>query len=155
MKALAAQIDCRFGNNGDGTVTDYETGWQWERKRGVFGGLCVLNDKHCTNLTFTYGEAVDFVDADSDGTVVTCFLGYCDWRLPTLRELRSILIEPCIAAPCIDPVFGSTAPGRYWSATAFVSPGFGLRNVDFATGSTTGGSSPNFEYYVRAVRPGL
>ena len=31
-QATAAAIACRYGVNGDGTVTDYDTGLQWEQK---------------------------------------------------------------------------------------------------------------------------
>ena len=31
-KATAAAIACRYGVNGDGTATDYDTGLQWEQK---------------------------------------------------------------------------------------------------------------------------
>jgi hypothetical protein len=32
VQATAAAIACRYGVNGDGTVTDYDTGLQWEQK---------------------------------------------------------------------------------------------------------------------------
>jgi hypothetical protein len=35
------------------------------------------------------------------------------------RELESILLAPfpCGTSPCVDPIFGPTAPELYWSAT--------------------------------------
>ena len=55
------------------------------------------------------------------------FAGHDDWRLPREagisatgdRELESILLAPfpCGTQPCIDPIFGPTAPDLYWSAT--------------------------------------
>ena len=44
-KATKAAIACRYGDNGDGTVTDYDTGLQWEQKDGEVGGsACILVD---------------------------------------------------------------------------------------------------------------
>jgi hypothetical protein len=36
-KATAAAIACRYGVNGNGTVTDYDTGLQWEQKDNLDG----------------------------------------------------------------------------------------------------------------------
>jgi hypothetical protein len=36
-QAMAGGIPCRYGANGDGTVTDYDTGLQWEQKTGSLG----------------------------------------------------------------------------------------------------------------------
>lgn len=58
------------------------------------------------------------------------FAGHDDWRLPSAGgsssfqtdsdELATILLAPyppCRASPCIDPIFGPTDAGGYWSAT--------------------------------------
>jgi hypothetical protein len=87
------------------------------------------------------------------------FAGHCDWRLPTVVELQTILLapEPCGTSPCIDSIFGPTATGsetNYWSSTAVTGhPEAWV--VDFGNGEVlfrfynTGFSSP-----VRAVRGG-
>ena len=36
-RAMAAAIQCRYGVNGDGTATDYNTGLQWEQKNDLNG----------------------------------------------------------------------------------------------------------------------
>ena len=58
-----------FHDNGDGTVTDLVTGLMWQKDPG---------DK------MTYDEAV----AGADGFNLA---GYDDWRLPTIKELYSLI----------------------------------------------------------------
>ena len=60
-------------------------------------------------------------NTSEDGTgAAGCFAGQCDWRLPTVDELQTILLEPvvpCGTHPCIEPIFGPTADSYYRSAT--------------------------------------
>ncbi len=50
-----------------------------------------------------------------------CLAGFCDWRVPTIDELQTILQHPfqCFTSPCIDEsVFGPTTIATvYWSVT--------------------------------------
>jgi hypothetical protein len=167
--AVSLASDCdrtdRFVNNGDGTVTDNQTGLQWEKKTDD-GGV------HDMSNTYTWTNTSDGDYTDPDGTAFTvflaalnrppCFAGHCDWRLPKVNrdgdpaELETILLAPypCVRFPCIDPIFGPTAAFTYWSATTIaVNPALAWY-VDFFSGGV-GFGNKDFDRYVRAVRAGL
>jgi len=112
----------RFVDNGDGTVTDNVMRLQWEKKSNTCPGL------HCISDYYTWPDAMlSFVsainDSSPDGGLSTGLGGHRDWRLPTIDELRSLLLEqyPCGTHPCIDPIFGPTIQDGYWSSTSSAS----------------------------------
>ena len=50
------------------------------------------------------------------------FAGHCDWRLPTVAELQTILLDdyPCDFGPCIDEtIFGPTVADYHWTPTTY------------------------------------
>lgn len=152
-----------YQDNGDGTVTDLNTGLMWQQ------GFC---DK------MTWEEAA--AGADTCGTG-----GYSDWRLPTIKELYSLIQfsgtdpsgpSPVNIIPFIDTDFfqfeyGDTLSGerlidaQYWSSTVYQgltmggdSTAFG---VNFADGRIKGyprdeagprGRSFQMTAFVRYVR---
>jgi hypothetical protein len=132
----------RFVDNGDGTVTDNQTGLQWEQKVSPGGGATDPHDvDNLYNWSNPFGcpagcpDGAAFTDflgrlnncTSTDGTAVTDagFAGHCDWRLPTIQELQTIIdlgASGCgSGSPCIDPTFGPTAP-FYWSSTTQAGP---------------------------------
>ncbi len=150
----------RFVSNGDGTVTDNLTGLQWEQKTDDAG----LHDK---DNFYTWTDNGDANNTDADGTAYStflaalngggCFAGQCDWRLPTLLELQTILSEPfaCVTSPCVDQTkFGPTSPDAYWSATTLAgAPDFAWL-ILFANGNVFFNGKFILRP-VRAVRGGL
>lgn len=172
--ALAALDSVRrWVDNGDGTVTDHVTGLMWEKKTDD-GGI------HDKDDTYTWSSS----SVAPDGTVFTSFLDtlnggpsgvgncetygaigahtggfaqHCDWRLPTVTELQTILLEPypCATSPCIDEdVFGPTMPNKYWTASTFGSLPDGAFFVGFADGEVFDDVKFDSDY-VRAVRRGF
>jgi hypothetical protein len=174
-QATAAAIACRYGVNTGaetGTVTDYDTGLQWEQKTDDAS----VHDK---DNTYTWNTAI--AGTTPNGTAFTaflgtlnngtsgdglstsgCFAGHCDWRLPAIGELASIAdlaVPGCGVLPytttCIDQtVFGPTVADGYWSATTNSNNSTVAWLVTFWDGFPNDVSKNNV-FYVRAVRSGL
>jgi hypothetical protein len=174
-KATAAGVPCRYADHGDGTVIDYDTGLQWEKKAAVVDvtGMCRRGEAHCVTDLYTWNDAQELVNGtSSDGSALTGafagFAGHFDWRLPSVVELAGILevsAPGCSTStgPCIDPVLGPTAsPSLYWSGTSDPSGPLGdeawyvlFDNGLLGPGRFTG-VNPKFDPgYVRAVRSAL
>jgi uncharacterized protein DUF1566 len=165
----------RFVDNGDGTITDHQTGLQWEQK--VAGSGCL----HCVDDTYTWSAS----GTGPDGTVFTSFLdtlnggatgvgdcvadvgpgpitggfnGHCDWRLPTIVELQTILNLSGPGTPDFGPVPSAVAltGARYWSSTSWSAFRDFVWYVDFWPLDATLNAEVNVDgEYVRAVRGGL
>ena len=115
----------RYVDNGDGTVTDHQTGLQWEQKVSPGGGP---PDPHDVDNTYTW--SVGGTDWPPNGTAFTeflaalnngtCFAGHCDWRLPTESELYAILdVTLCTGSErCLPAVFGPVSSDFYFTATS-------------------------------------
>ena len=114
--------DDRFVDNGDGTVTDNQTGLMWEKKNAAGGGADLTNPHDVDNrynwsATGTAPDGTAFTDflrklnntcngsgvtlcaADTDCSGGVCgFAGHRDWRLPQVgqdggtAELETILV---------------------------------------------------------------
>jgi hypothetical protein len=103
-------------------------------------------------------------DPAADPTV--CLAHHCDWRLPVITELTTILVGPgaaggqsstCLSLPCVDPGFaavgGPTVSSFYWPASFLAAnPGL-VWLAGFGTGGVSLGST-TFGLFVRAVRAG-
>ena len=93
-------IDKSFTYNGDSTVTDNVTGLMWQLQSSV--------SKYTWEDALAYCEGLDLA-------------GYSDWRLPDIKELKSI-VDNTRYSPAIDlDYFPSTASFEYWSSSTFVA----------------------------------
>jgi hypothetical protein len=127
-----------YQDNGDGTVTDLNTGLMWQKTPD-------LDNK------YTYTEALAGAESFD-------LAGYDDWRLPTIKELYSLIDfdgssaaqpqVPYIDTDYFDFEFGSegtgerSIDGRYWSSTEYVGTTMGgdatVFGVNFADGRIKG-----------------
>ena len=105
-----------YTNNDDGTVTDNITGLMWSKSPDMDGdGDIDANDK------LTYDEALSGAESFDLG-------GYSDWRLPTIKELYSLII------------FSGVDPSGYDASTGDVLiPFIDTNYFDFAYGDTVAG----------------
>jgi hypothetical protein len=99
------------------------------------------------------------VGQDVSAGVGTCLANHCDWRIPTVAELQTIVelsASGCgSGSPCIDPAFGPTQAAFYWSSSSFGAAGLSAWWVYFPNGIA--GLQPKMvplNIYARAVRGG-
>ena len=143
-------------DNGDGTITDVNTGLMWEKQSNRDGSV------HDTSNLYTWDQAFS-------GHVATLntmsFAGHTDWRVPNLRELQSIAnyqnsnpaVSPAFNTGC---TFGCTVltcscntSADYWSSSSYASIPSGAWFVDFLDGAVDPGfTSDNFAF--RGLRGG-
>ena len=92
----------RFNDNGDGTVTDKLTGLMWTKNGNPYGKR-------------TWNEAIDWCDA-------YVYAGHDDWRLPNVKELRSIVNysqgNPSTWLNSSATPFTSVRSGHCWSSSS-------------------------------------
>jgi hypothetical protein len=167
--AVRAGAALSYTDNGDGTITDNNTGLMWEKKDRS-GGI------HDWSSRYTWGMTSS--PYTMNGTMVTSFLatlnagtgfaGHTDWRIPNVKELQSIVsYEIPYPGPAVDGTFNTDCAASCSVLTCSCTQSFGYWS------STTGQYGPGgawvvyFDYGfvgtdgkdgsgdVRAVRGGL
>jgi hypothetical protein len=126
-----------FGNfvaNGDGTVTDTDTGLMWQQGTETD--------------TYKWEQALSYCETST-------LAGYNDWRLPNVNELQS-LVDYSELIPSINTTFfPNTQSSPYWSSsTTYARYPYGAWFVDFGNGYVGSYGKSYGYYYVRAVRSG-
>jgi len=99
--ALASLANADFTRSGD-IVTDNTRGLMWQ------------DDAAAASTQLTCQNAIDHCEALDLG-------GYTDWRLPNIKELKSIVDRSKSTAPIIYSAFQNTPSNGYWSATTLAS----------------------------------
>ena len=147
----------RFVNLGL-TVFDCDTDLEWEKKTQD-------GSVHDVARQYTWSTCPVFPCPFSfNGTAKTdlldplntppCFAGHCDWRMPPVGELTSI-VDCSFGSPCIAPVFGPTSPTFHWSATGG-STNSTAQGCNFSNGVCGAGAADSKQnpHVTRAVRGG-
>lgn len=148
----------RFIDHFDGTVTDTATGLMWETKVPGTGCPRCVEDRYAWEpgrATSTSPSMWDWVSQLNGyftgvGPAQPGLAGYSDWRIPSRAEMESV-VDCSNSSPCIDPAFGSTATGLYWTSTTLGQTPSKAWKVGFGAGNVSDGSK-NTLGYVRAVR---
>jgi hypothetical protein len=144
-------------NGGNGTVTDNNTGLVWQK---CSAGL--NNDSTCSGSISTYnwyqasGTYDATYNASSQNVCGALSLGgQTDWRLPTKKELMSIVDYSIpYPSPTIKTAyFPNTGASYYWSSTTVAGFPGSAWFVGFYSGYVYG-SDKYGDYYVRCVRGG-
>jgi hypothetical protein len=151
----------RFTDNGDGTVSDNLTGLVW------------LQDADCLQGTDNWYDALTFAGTLYDGWTEDPDGGDCglsdgsaqgDWRIPTIRELLSIIhydyYQPALsnasgtAQWSEDAPFSNVDSEKYWTSSSYADGASSAWYVHLKSGDD-GVSSKAVPLYVWPVRSRL
>lgn len=137
--------DAAYTVHGNGTATDARTGLMWKvcvEGQTWSAGACID-----VPLTFTWANAL----AHAEGHA---FAIRTDWRLPNLKELRS-LVEDCRVNPAVnDAIFPSTPSFFVWSGSPYAYSSSDAWYVNFGSGAAGNFGNRSDTYLVRLVRGG-
>ena len=155
----------RYRDNGDGTVTDVQTGLRWMRfslGQEWKDGTCIGEARK-----YTWQAALD---AAAMRNRQGGYVGHCDWRVPTKEELQTLIYcssgrpktwndtgEPCegdYECPTIyQPAFPNTPSSWYWSSSTYANLPANSWVVNFGNG-LVGAGYKSGDDHVRLVRGG-
>lgn len=139
-----------FLDNLDGTLTDLRFGLAWQKCS--YGQTWDKSDGRCKGEQKTFPTWSDAI-ASQDAINAEKANGHSDWRLPSIKELQSIVERRCRQPAINDAIFNGTAVGVYWSNTPdpTINPQLGGRIIDFTDGAEFYRSTAPLKY-VRHVR---
>ena len=173
----SACYNVRFTDNGDGTISDAQTGLMWEKKGDLDNvpiacpSAVACPDPHDADNQYTYSAGSPTGPPGTAFTVLLAqlnagggFAGHTDWRLPTREELQTIADYGDASTPIVPTVFDTactgscspatcscTAPGAHWTNDLTASIAGNAWILDFADGSELT-DTRDTRYHVRAVR---
>ncbi|NJO18324.1 MAG: DUF1566 domain-containing protein [Thioploca sp.] len=131
-------------HSGDGTVTDNLTGLIWLKNANCFG----MQD---------WSTALAFANRLEGGScgLPPSVLPDLDWRLPTLKELQSLIdysqFSP--ALPVGHPFLGvQSLKSAYWTATSSADTTSNAWSVSFRTGSSSASDKATSNLYVWPIK---
>jgi Protein of unknown function (DUF1566) len=125
------QTQSAYTDNSNGTVTDASTGLMWQQ----------------VGSSGTWEQSLAYCEGLNLG-------GYTDWRLPTIKELESLVDYSRYGDPAINTTyFPGAGSSGYWSSTTSANYTYFAWGVGFYYGSDAIYNKGR-SLYVRAVRGG-
>lgn len=122
--------DPRYHDNGDGTVTDETTQLMWKQcPEGTAGTGCTGTKTAFTSVAQVTGQ----VTTDNAATS----LGYNDWRVPTVKELNSLVNRSCTGSTINSVAFPNTDAISHVTATVYAPNPAYFWAVDFSSGTVS------------------
>lgn len=135
--------DSRYLDHGNGTVTDLHAGLMWTRcSEGQSGAAC-----SGTRSLQTWEQAL--TSAANSG-----YAGYSDWRLPSVKELQTLVETGCHSPSINSNSFPNTGNDWYWTSTTVASYPSLAWSVYFGYGYVNYGNIKSNSFGVRLVRAG-
>ena len=145
----ASTPTARFTVTGDGTVSDIATGLMWKScAEGMSwdGSTCIGSES-----SFVWDGAL--LQAAMINGTTGGYAGKTDWRVPNVKELRSITERQC-ANPAINlSVFPGASSSGFWSGSPASGNSNNAWNVNFNNGNDNWNNRNN-SFALRLVRAG-
>ena len=119
----------QFVDNHDGTVTHLKTNLMW--KKCSEGQIWNNSKNTCDGILSTYESwklALDQAQAVNNGGG---FAGQVDWRVPNIKELRSIIERQCYFPAINLAIFPNTSDWDFWSSSPLLN---NMLSVSFFSG---------------------
>lgn len=119
-------------DNGDGTITDIATGLMWRQcsQGQAADGICSgIGDNYIWQLALDVPNSIN-----TNGG----FAGYSDWRLPNIKELRSIVEVSCTGPSINEERFPNTSLSTFWTSSPYASDPTWSWGVFFIYGDSSG-----------------
>lgn len=126
----------------DGSIHDKDNTYTW----------CDTNPATNGGDAGTCGVGTDTTDF-IDNLNAAIYGGHDDWRIPTIKELATIVNSEIYNPSINNTFFPNTASSNYWTSTTQAAFSDSAWRVRFGSGVTEGKSKSN-SYCVRAVRAG-
>jgi len=143
----ASTPNSQLQDNGDGTITDLKTGLIWKQcLEGQSGSDCASGGVE----TFTWQQALQRAQTvNSSGG----FAGFSDWRVPTIKELSSLVEHQCVDPAINLTRFPNASNHWLWSSSAVAGSSNYAWDVFFGNGYPDW-LSKNYSDQLRLVRSG-
>ena len=150
-QVVATTPSSAFEVHNDGTVTHTTTGLMWKvcaEGQTWAAGRCIG-----TVTTHTWDSALQISQTLNAGGGYPSTSNYTNWRLPNIKELKSIVELKCYNPAMNETVFSEAAASWFWSSSPFANNSYYAWGVGFNYGYDYY-INRGYNYRVRLVRSG-